>query len=68
MPLPDHDSSGSTVDVPGADVVNAVRRDRLRAAMFEEQPKVRTMGRFVVRGTLGRGGMPSARGCMGMHA
>lgn len=50
--------SASTADVPEA-VVNAVRRDRLRASMFSEQPKPRTMGRFVVRGTLGRGGMGS---------
>lgn len=54
-PLAD-EPSASTADAPEA-VVNAVRRDRLRASMFGEQPKPRTMGRFVVRGTLGRGGM-----------
>lgn len=56
MAPPDDEPSASTADVPEA-VVNAVRRDRLRASMFSEQPKLRTLGRFVVRGTLGRGGM-----------
>jgi hypothetical protein len=59
MTLPPEEPSASTLDVPDADVMNAVRRDRLRAELFDQQPKPRTIGRFVVRGMLGRGGMGS---------
>jgi eukaryotic-like serine/threonine-protein kinase len=38
-------------------VVDAVRKDKLRAALFDEPQKERRLGRYRVLGTLGRGGM-----------
>jgi tetratricopeptide (TPR) repeat protein len=46
-----------SVDVSSPDVINAMRRDRLRAELFEAAPKERRIGHFMVRRTLGRGGM-----------
>ncbi|MCA9651023.1 MAG: serine/threonine protein kinase [Myxococcales bacterium] len=48
--------SSVTIDVPGRPD-NAARRDRMRAALFGEEPRARTLGRFEIRGELGRGGM-----------
>ncbi|MCX4240966.1 serine/threonine-protein kinase [Paraliomyxa miuraensis] len=52
-------SSASSIEASSVDVVNAARRDRLRAALFDQAPRPRTVGRFEVQGTLGRGGMGS---------
>jgi serine/threonine protein kinase len=50
-------SSALSIDASQTNVVNAVRRDRLRAELFEQATGERRFGRFLVRGTLGRGGM-----------
>lgn len=48
--------SSLTIDAV-ASPANALRRDRMRAALFGEASKARTLGRYEVRGELGRGGM-----------
>ncbi|MEM9455001.1 MAG: serine/threonine-protein kinase [Myxococcota bacterium] len=47
----------SEIGVSQREVANAVRRDRLREALFGKLKRPRQIGRFEVLGTLGRGGM-----------
>jgi tetratricopeptide (TPR) repeat protein len=46
-----------SIDASQVDVLNAMRRDRLRAQLFEDTARERRFGRFLVRGELGHGGM-----------
>lgn len=45
------------MDASHPDPSNAVRRDRMRAALFDQTPPPRQVGRFPIHGVLGRGGM-----------
>ncbi|MEX1364624.1 MAG: serine/threonine-protein kinase [Nannocystaceae bacterium] len=54
----DHEElSQLSVGASDPDPSNAVRRDRLRAALFDQTPPPRRVGRFPIHGVLGRGGM-----------
>ena len=49
--------SAPSVDASAPELINAVRRDRLRAELFDAPTKERRIGHFAVTGLLGRGGM-----------
>lgn len=51
------DAEDASIPSPLHDVANASRRDLLRTALFDAPPVERRVGRFRVRGVLGRGGM-----------
>ncbi|MEX1369122.1 MAG: serine/threonine-protein kinase [Nannocystaceae bacterium] len=51
------ETSHSSIPSEVLDVANASRRDLLRAALFGTPPGERRVGRFVIHGVLGRGGM-----------